>query len=139
MKEFTKLNIQAMINAPIAKAWECYTLPEHIIHWNFADESWHCTSAENDLRTGGKYKARMEAKDGSFGFDFEGIYEAVEIENYLCYVLADERKVKVWFEPNESTTKVKIQFDAENENPLEMQQGGWQAILDNFKKYAENK
>ncbi len=135
--KFTKLNIQAMINAPIAKAWECYTQPEHIIHWNFADESWHCPSAENDLRTGGKFKSRMEAKDKSFGFDFEGIYEAVEIENYLCYVLQDERKVKVRFEPNESNTKVKIQFDAENENPLELQQGGWQAILDNFKKYAE--
>ena len=137
MKEFTKLNIQAMINAPIAKAWECYTLPEHIIHWNFADESWHCPSAENDLRIGGKFKSRMEAKDESFGFDFEGIYEAVEIENYLCYVLEDDRKVKVWFEPNEASTKVIVKFDAENENPLELQQGGWQAILNNFKKYAE--
>ncbi len=137
MKEFTKLNIEAMINAPIAKAWECYTLPKHIIHWNFADESWCCPSAENDLHVGGKYKARMEAKDGSFGFDFEGIYEAVEIENYLCYVLEDERKVKVWFEPNEASTKVIVTFDAENENPLEMQQGGWQSILDNYKKYTE--
>ncbi len=137
MEKFKQITIEALVNAPLEKAWDCYTNSEHITQWNFADDSWCCPSAENDLRVGGKSKARMEAKDGSFGFDFEGIYEAVEIENYLCYVLADERKVKVWFEPNETYTKVKVVFDAENENPLELQQGGWQAILNNYKKYTE--
>lgn len=137
MEIFKQITIEALVNAPLEKAWDCYTNPEHIVHWNFAADSWCCPNAENDLRVGGKYKARMEAKDGSFGFDFEGIYEAVESPNYLCYVLADKRKVKVWFEPSETYTNVKVLFDAENENPMEMQQGGWQAILDNFKKYAE--
>ncbi len=135
---FEQLNIEALLSVSVSKAWECYTQPEHIIHWNFADDSWCCPSAENDLQIGGKYKARMEAKDGSFGFDFEGIYESVVILKNLSYGLEDGRKVIVSFEPIENQTKVKVQFDAETENSLELQKGGWQAILNNYKKYTES-
>jgi uncharacterized protein YndB with AHSA1/START domain len=138
MQKFTKLNIEAIVNASLEKVWEYYTQPQHIIHWNFADDSWCCPSAENDLQIGGKYKARMEAKDGSFGFDFEGIYESVVILKNLSYGLEDGRKVIVSFEPIENQTMVKVQFDAETENSLELQKGGWQAILNNYKKYTES-
>jgi uncharacterized protein YndB with AHSA1/START domain len=132
-----KITVKATIHAPVEKVWQLWTSPEHIIKWNSASEDWHTPKAENDLRVGGKFSSRMEAKDGSMGFDFEGIYTAVETNQSIAYVLADDRKINVLFTSNGNSTDVVETFDAENENPLDMQRAGWQAILDNFKKYVE--
>jgi uncharacterized protein YndB with AHSA1/START domain len=135
----TKITVQADINASASKVWDYYTNPQHITQWNFAADDWQCPTAKNDLRPGGKYVARMEAKDGSFGFDFEATYEKVVDQKSLSYVMEDGRKATVNFEPAGKTTLVSVTFDAESENSPEMQKQGWQAILNNFKKYAENK
>jgi uncharacterized protein YndB with AHSA1/START domain len=134
---FNKITIAATISAEKQKVWDYYTQPEHIIKWNFASDDWQCPKAENDLQVGGKYFARMEAKDGSFGFDFEGIYIEVDKEKNFTYEMADGRQSSVNFEKTEKGTLVTITFDAENENPEELQKAGWQAILHNFKKYTE--
>ena len=131
------LSIQGTINAPVEKVWKLWTSPEHITKWNTASEDWHTTFAENDLRAGGKFLSRMEAKDGSFGFDFGGIYDEVKPNELIRYTLGDGRKVSVLFTANGNTTRIESSFEAEGTNPLEMQKNGWQAILDNFKKYAE--
>ncbi|TGL57302.1 activator of HSP90 ATPase [Leptospira ognonensis] len=131
------LTVQAKISSDVHKVWNYYTAPEHITKWNFADPSWHCPSAENDLKAGGKYKARMEAKDGSFGFDFEAVYSEVLPEKKLAFTMEDGREATVLFQELGNETNVIITFDAENENPIEMQIGGWQSILDQFKKYTE--
>jgi uncharacterized protein YndB with AHSA1/START domain len=132
----TKITVSAIVNAPLEKVWDSYTNPKHIINWNFADPSWHCPSAENDMKVGGKYKARMEAKDGSFGFDFEAIYsEFIEKEKFT-YAMAD-REVTTRFKSINNQTEVTTIFDAENENPIDLQQQGWQMILNNFKAYTE--
>jgi uncharacterized protein YndB with AHSA1/START domain len=133
----TVITVEAMIDAPLQKVWDCWTKPEHIIHWNFASGDWHAPAAENDLRPGGKFVFRMEAKDGSMGFDFSGIYDAVKLNETIECSLGDGRKMKVEFVAGDNTTKVSESFDAENENPVELQRAGWQAILDNFKKYTE--
>jgi len=133
----TKITVQSTINAPIEKVWKCWSTPEDIMKWNAASDDWHTTAATNDLRTGGKFSSRMEAKDGSFGFDFEGVYSDVQKHELISYSLGDERKVEVAFESDGNTTTVTETFDAENIHSIEMQQGGWQAILDNFKKYVE--
>lgn len=135
--ETTKITITATISADSQKVWNYWTDPEHITKWNFASDDWHCPSAENDLRAGGKYNARMEAKDGSFGFDFEAIYDEVIDQKRITYTIADGRQVITDFENTGVKTKVTTTFDAESENPVEMQRDGWQAILNNFKKYAE--
>ncbi|WP_294297714.1 SRPBCC family protein [uncultured Chryseobacterium sp.] len=133
------ITIDITILSPIQKVWEYYNNPEHIIQWNFAHESWHCPSAENDLRTGGKLKTRMEAKDGSFGFDFEGTYDDIVDCEKIRYHLEDGRKVEVLFhEVDATTTKIEITFDPEKQNLPEMQREGWYAILNNFHKYVEN-
>jgi uncharacterized protein YndB with AHSA1/START domain len=132
----TKITVSAIINAPLEKVWDSYTNPKHIINWNFADPSWHCPSAENDMRIGGKYKARMEAKDGSFGFDFEAIYSELIEKEKFTYTMAD-REVTTRFKSMNNQTEVTTIFDAENENPIDMQQQGWQMILNNFKAYTE--
>lgn len=137
-KEKTKVTIETTINAPVEKVWECWTNPDHIVKWNNASEDWHTTKAENDLRTGGKFMSRMEAKDGSMGFDFSGVYDNVIINELIEYTLGDGRKVNVKFVNDNDTTKVTETFDAESENPVEMQKAGWQSILDNFKKYSES-
>ena len=134
----TKLTVHATINANRKKVWDYYTKPEHITKWNFADPSWHCPSAENDMRIGGKYRARMEAKDGSFGFDFGGIYDDIKTNELITYTIGDGRKVKIVFTSNGNQTKVEETFEAENVNSLELQKNGWQAILDNFKKFVES-
>ena len=121
----------------LKKVWEFWSKPEHITKWNNASDDWHTPRAENDLRVGGKFSARMEAKDGSFGFDFGGVYDAVRENEYIEYTLGDDRKVKVNFIPQGNKTKVVESFDAESTHSVEMQKGGWQAILDNFKKYTE--
>ncbi|PKL79724.1 MAG: polyketide cyclase [Ignavibacteriae bacterium HGW-Ignavibacteriae-4] len=132
------VTIEAKVNAPIEKVWELWTGPEHIIKWNTASEDWHTTSAENDLRIGGKFSSRMEAKDGSFGFDFGGIYSEVDEHERIVYTLDDDRKVWTTFTKIDGGTEVISTFEAESENPVDMQKGGWQSILDNFKKYSEN-
>jgi uncharacterized protein YndB with AHSA1/START domain len=133
-----KITVTATVNADAKKVWDDYTNPEHITKWNFADPSWFCPSASNDMRVGGKYSARMEAKDGSFGFDFEAVYDEVVDGKTFTYTLPDNRVVTVVFDENDNQTEVVVTFNPENENPVEFQKGGWQAILDNFKKYAES-
>lgn len=132
-----KITVTAKVNADIKKVWDRYTNPEHITKWNFADPSWQCPSATNDMRVGGKYSARMEAKDGSFGFDFEAVYNEVIEGEKFTYAMPDGRQVTVVFNENGTQTDVIVTFDAEEQNSLEMQKNGWQAILDNFKKYTE--
>ena len=132
-----KIKIEANIQSPINKVWTYWTEPQHITQWNFAVPEWHCPSATNDLKVGGKYSARMEAKDGSFGFDFEAIYNEVIEHKSIIYTLDDGRKVHTTFQNHGNGTSVTTIFDAENQNSEEMQKSGWQAILNNFKSYVE--
>ncbi len=133
----TVITIEAMINAPVATVWESWNNPEHITKWNSASDDWHTPWAKNDLRVGGTFTSRMEAKDGSMGFDFAGTYDVVTENEYTEYTLEDGRKVKINFTADGNSTKVVESFDAENENPVELQRAGWQSILDSFKKYTE--
>lgn len=132
-----KITIKATVSAEKQKVWDYYTLPEHITKWNFADPSWHCPSATNDMRVGGRYVARMEAKDGSFGFDFDAVYTDVNPGSSFTYEFGG-RYATVTFHETNGQTDVTIVFDPENENPIEMQQAGWLIILNNFKNYTEN-
>lgn len=134
MKEIT---IDTIVNSSISKTWNFYTEPQHITQWNFADPSWHCPSASNDMKIGGKYLARMEAKDASFGFDFEAYYTEINEGKNFTYEFGG-RKCTVQFEEIGDATKVTISFDPETENPIEMQRTGWQIILNNFKNYTES-
>jgi uncharacterized protein YndB with AHSA1/START domain len=131
-----QISVSTIVHADRKTAWDCYTLPQHIVHWNFAHESWHCPSATNDMRIGGTYNARMEARDGSGGFNFEAIYNAIENEKIFEYSFGG-RTAKLAFSDVLGGTEVIIVFDAETENSIELQRGGWQAILDNYKKYTE--
>lgn len=133
-----KIKISSTIGSGIEKVWECWVLPEHITQWNFASDDWCCPKAENDLRVGGRYLARMEAKDGSFGFDFEAIYDEVEPMKKISYVMTDGRRAITNFESFGNEVKLTTEFDPEDQNPIDMQRDGWQSILDNFKKYVEN-
>jgi uncharacterized protein YndB with AHSA1/START domain len=133
----TKITIQATVLANNQKVWDCYTSPKHITGWNFAHESWHCPAASNDLRPGGKYSARMEAKDGSFGFEFEAIYNEIVPLKKIVYTMTDGRQATVLFETGDNQTDVTVIFDPETQNSIDLQREGWQAILNNFKKYAE--
>lgn len=136
--EKTKITIQALVSADKQKTWTYYTDPKHIINWNFASDDWQCPTASNDMRIGGKYSARMEAKDGSFGFDFEAIYNEIKEGQNFTYAMPDDRQINVFFESLGNQTEITITFDAETENSVEMQKKGWQAILNNFKKYVES-
>lgn len=131
------VTVQAIINAPVAEVWNKWNAPEHITQWCFASDDWHAPYSENDVRVGGNIKTTMAAKDGSFSFEFGGTYSEVEENRYLAYTLGDGRKVTVLFEQEGNGTKVVETFDPENTHPVDFQQAGWQAILDNFKKYAE--
>jgi uncharacterized protein YndB with AHSA1/START domain len=149
----SKITIETMICMDRTKVWEYYTNPSHIVHWNFATEDWCCPSAHNELKLGGTYRARMESKDGSMGFDFQAEYTALLPEQSFTYVFVeDARAVSVEFlgenenendqeegspNNNHQKTRVTITFDADTEHSIEMQRSGWQAILNNFKKYAE--
>lgn len=137
MSEKEKITIKATVNVNVKKVWEYWTEPECIKRWNTASEDWHTTIAENDLRVGGKFLSRMEAKDGSFGFDFGGVYDEVELHKLISYTLGDERKVRIIFEENGNKTEITEIFEAESENSVELQKNGWQSILDNFRKYSE--
>jgi len=133
----TSITVENAVNAPVEKVWKMWTGPEHIVKWNNASDDWHTPTAENDLRVGGKFLSRMEAKDGSFGFDFGGVYDNVKINELIEYTIGDGRKVSVRFTGNGGKTRVIETFEAEGTNPIEMQRAGWQAILNNFKKYTE--
>ncbi len=132
-----RITISTSVNQRVETIWNAYNSSEDIMQWNQASDDWHCTSSTNDLRVGGKFKNRMEAKDGSMGFDLSGTYDLVKQHEALGYKLDDGRKVMISFEPHGDTTKITESFEAESTNPVEMQQAGWQAILDNFKKYTE--
>jgi uncharacterized protein YndB with AHSA1/START domain len=136
--ETKKIIVETTVHAAVEKVWEYWTEPTHITKWNTASEDWHTPYAENDLKVGGKFLSRMEAKDGSFGFDFGGVYDDVRLNEGIGYTLEDGRKVTINFIRQGEETKVIETFDAENSNPIEMQEAGWQAILDNFKKYINN-
>ena len=138
MENKKTITVEAAIVAPIEKVWKYWTEPQHIIQWNNASEDWHTPHAENDLKEGGRFTSRMEAKDGSFGFDFSGNYTLVETNKLIEYTLDDDRKVSINFTSHGNETTVVETFEAENMNSIELQKGGWQAILDNFKKYVEN-
>jgi uncharacterized protein YndB with AHSA1/START domain len=131
------ITVQATINASKDKVWEFWTLPEHITKWSFASPDWHTPYAENDLREGGTFKSTMAAKDGSMSFDFGGEYTLVEKYKAIEYVLGDGRKVEISFNETPNGIEVIESFDPETQNPEEMQRGGWQAIMDNFKSYVE--
>ncbi|MFL0269728.1 SRPBCC family protein [Candidatus Clostridium radicumherbarum] len=137
MNDMQMITIKANVNSPVEKVWQYWTEPEHIKKWNSASEDWHTTYAENDLGVGGKFLSRMEAKDGSFGFDFGGIYDEVEQHKVIAYTLGDGRKVRIYFTAKDNYTEISEAFDAESSTPIEMQQSGWQSILNNFKKYVE--
>lgn len=136
--ESIQITVEALINAPLEKVWIFWTNPAHIVKWNNASDDWHTPRAENDLRTGGKFLSRMEAKDGSAGFDFVGIYDKVLTHSLIEYTMEDGRKVKIEFADVNGATKVTETFDAETQNSVELQRNGWQSILNNFKKYTEN-
>ena len=128
--------VTATINADRKKVWDYYTNPTHIVNWNFADSSWHCPSASNDMTIGGRYIARMESKDGSFGFDFEANYTKIDNGKSFSYEFGG-RHATVEFNELNGHTEVNVTFDPETVNPIEMQEKGWQAILNNFKQYTE--
>ena len=136
-QQATVVTTQSTVNAPVEKVWEYWTKPEHITQWSHASDDWHTPWAKNDLREGGNFSSRMEARDGSMGFEFGGVYDIVKEHKYIEYTMGDNRKVKVTFTPQGNKTHVLQNFEAESQNPVEMQKQGWQAILDNFKKYTE--
>lgn len=133
------ITIQTTVNAPVEKVWKAFNDPEHIKRWNSASEDWHTTASENDLKAGGRFRSRMEAKDGSFGFDFAGTYNEVKLHETIKYTLEDDRKVSINFKSigNQNQTEITEAFEAEEANPIKMQEEGWQAILNNFKRYTE--
>ena len=132
-----RINIKTNISRSLSEVWACWTAPEHIIHWNAASDDWCCPHAVNDLRVGGRFSYRMEARDGSFGFDFCGTYTEVQQEKLIAFTLDDDRTVTVRFTPTENGTQVEETFEAEMENPVEMQKTGWQMILDRFRDHVE--
>lgn len=132
-----QITVTTNVNAPVEKVWEVWSNPVHIMHWNNASADWQTTFAENDLQKGGSFTSRMEARDGSFGFDFGGVYDKVKKHELIAYTMSDGRKVNTSFTADNGTTKVTTIFEAESQNPVEMQQAGWQNIMNNFKTYAE--
>ena len=137
--QITKITVEAFVQAPKDTVWKIWTSPEDIVRWNNASDEWHTPNARIDLRAGGEFLYRMEAKDGSVGFDFGGIFDSVKPKESLAYTIGDGRKVEINFTGNGSVTKITETFDAESQNPIELQRDGWQAILDNFKKYTESR
>ncbi len=132
------ITVQTTVQLPAEKAWEIWTQPQHIIHWNFASDDWQCPTAESDLKPGGKFTSRMEAKDGSMGFDFGGTFNEVKPYEFISYTMDDNRKVNVTFTKTDTGIKITETFEAERVHSIEEQQAGWQTIMDNYKKYAES-
>lgn len=133
----TAITVETNVKAPIEKVWKLWTQPQHITKWYNASDDWHAPSAENDLQVNGKFKTHMAAKDGSEGFDFEGIYTNIREHQLIEYTLGDNRKVKIAFSNLGADTHIAETFETENTNPVELQRQGWQAILNNFKKYTD--
>ena len=132
-----KITVQCHVKAPMSKVWDCWTKPTHITQWNFASDEWHCPSVNNNLEVGGAFNWRMESKDGSMGFDFEGIYDQILHEQKIVYTMSDGRSVSIDFNDEVNGVLVKETFEAEDQNQAELQKQGWQAILNNFKIYVE--
>ena len=131
-----KITVETTVNAPIDAVWKAYTTPEDIVQWNAASDDWHTTKASVDLRVGGQFSSRMEAKDGSFGFDFEGTYTQVVPNSLLEYAFGD-RGARVEFKESKAGVTVTVSFDSEDTHPVEQQRQGWQAILNRFRQYVE--
>lgn len=138
-KSQNNITVSVTVHAPVEKVWECWTDPRHIVHWNHASDDWHTPKAENDLRPGGTFSYRMEARDGSFGFDFGGEYIQVRTHERISFRLGDGRKVDVFFSPAGNETTIRETFETESLNSHEKQRTGWQTILNNFKKYTEGR
>jgi uncharacterized protein YndB with AHSA1/START domain len=132
-----RITVVTRVKASTEKTWEAWNDPHSIVQWYFASSDWHCPEAENDLSPGGKFRFRMEAKNGSAGFDFEGAYYEVAALKRIGYSLADGRRIDISFEKDGAYTVVRETFDPESENSAEAQRAGWQSILDNFKKFVE--
>lgn len=132
-----RIEIETLVEAPVSLVWETWTQPRHVIRWNAASPDWCTTSAENDLRVGGTFQSRMEARDGSMGFDFTGRYIQIIPETLIEYILEDGRNVRIEFEDREGTTHIKESFEPEQINAEDLQRAGWQSILDSFKRYAQ--
>lgn len=137
MSTATRITVSALVNKPVAHVWKIWTEPEHIMQWCAASDDWHCPKATNDPRTGGTFSSTMAARDGSFSFDFDGVYDDVQLHRRIAYTMSDGRTCEILFTEEAGATKVVESFDAETQNSVEMQQGGWQAILDRFVKHAE--
>ncbi|WP_439365442.1 SRPBCC family protein [Bradyrhizobium sp. DASA03005] len=133
-----RITVETSVAAPIDQVWRAYTTPADIVNWNTASDDWHTTRATVDLREGGAFSSRMEAKDGSMGFDFAGTYTKIVEHQRIEYAFGD-RKAEVEFVPGAKGVVVRVVFDAETTHSVEQQQGGWQAILDNFARYVEAK
>ncbi len=133
-----KIVVEKLVRAPLAQVWAAYVTPDDIVQWNAASDDWHTTRASVDLRVGGEFSSRMEAKDGSFGFDFAGTYTAIEPRKLIEYAFGD-RAARVEFDEATDGVTIRVAFDAEQENPVEMQRAGWQAILDNFARHVERR
>jgi len=138
MTNTARITITALVNKPLPFVWKCWTDPAHITQWNAASDDWHCPKASNDLRAGGTFSSTMAARDGSFSFDFAGVYDDVQLLKRIAYTMADGRACEILFEEVDGGTQVTENFDAETQNPVEMQRAGWQSILDRFKVYAES-
>tara|TARA_B100001109_G_C18857573_1_gene472411 strand:- start:2385 stop:2795 length:411 start_codon:yes stop_codon:yes gene_type:complete len=133
-----EVTIEVTVNAPIHIVWDAWTNEKHIVNWNFASDDWHCPGAKNPLQVGATFSWRMEAKDGSMGFDFQGVYDKIETNKLLEYHLEDNRKVKVEFEETDGQVRLLESFETEDQNSAELQKNGWQAILNHFKHYTES-
>ncbi|HET6559421.1 MAG TPA: SRPBCC domain-containing protein [Prolixibacteraceae bacterium] len=136
-KQKVRITVETNVNVPIYSVWEMFTAPEHITKWNNASDDWHTTHVENDVKKGGKFLYRMEAKDKSVGFDFEGVYDEVKINQLIEYTISDGRKVRIVFTDHGDETKIVETFETEEENSIDLQREGWQSIMNNFKRYAE--
>lgn len=134
----TKITIEATVKAPVEKVWRIWTSPADIVKWSTPSPEWHTPRATHDLQAGGTFNYRMEAKDGSFGFDFGGVFDVIKENELIEYTIGDGRKVVINFNSKGKETHIVQTFEAEDQNPIEMQRGGWQAILDSFKNYTEN-
>ncbi len=137
MSTLTRITVSALVNKPVADVWTIWTEPKHIMQWCAASDDWHCPKATNDVRTGGKFSSTMAARDGSFSFDFAGVYDDVQLHKRISYTMGDGRTCEILFTVENGGTRVVESFDAETQNSVEMQKGGWQAILDRFKSHAE--
>lgn len=138
-QEKSTITVQTIVDASIDIVWKCWTTPADIVSWNNASDDWHTTKAVNDLHVGRKFSYRMEAKDGSIGFDFEGVYDSIADHKQISYTLGDGRQATVTFSViDDRKTEIVESFEAETLNSIDKQRDGWQAILENFKKYAEH-